>query len=543
MKKTIYKSLKYGIPFVLVSIFAVGFSTLATYYSTEMLNLALNTDFEAMKSNTIRLILATLISIPLQGAVAYTTANWTKKFNIEVKNTYIQKLFKKNINEFQDENNALYLSNLTNDMNTIETKFLVPTQTVLNGIILLITGIVVIVSIDTTLLLVVIGVMVFIPVFALITGKPLQKPESQKSSLLQNYTNYIKEVLSAFSIIKNNNLEERITSSFNDHSDLVQQKTYEIDKKSTWITFGNSFLMNGVSFFGLLMLANYARNTGIQVGSVILIINNFNRILWPMMNMTEYLPQIRSTVKVIEKMDENLTNKVEVEETISLPDITEGLTFDQVSFEYDEQTPIFDQVSINFELGKKYLILGPSGRGKSTLLRLLRKYFNPDSGRILVDGHDLKSVKKMDYFGSIANIEQKVFLFEESVRNNITLFKDYSYEQLQKAIIDSGLEDFIEGLEHGLDHIIVDDGKNVSGGQKARIAIARGLISKSKILYLDEAFASLDDNMARQIEQTLLSLDNVLVINVSHVVFKDTKHQYDHIYYVNNQQIIDITQQ
>lgn len=541
MKKTILKSLKYGFPFILSAIFAIGFSTLAMVYSSEMLNLALATDFEGMKANLLPLALFTLLNIPAQGLVAYTSATWTKKFNLAVKNTYIKKLFSKNINEFQDERNALYLSNLTNDMNTIETRFLVPVREIAYGFLLLITGILVIVSIDLTLMLTIGGVVILIVVGSLLMGKPLEKPESQKSLLLKEYTDYIKEVLSAFSIIKNNNLEQRISASFNRHSTLVQHKGYEIDKKETYISFLNSFLMNAAAFFGLFWLAQYSKQTGIQVGSVILIINNMNRILWPLMNMTEFLPRIRSTFKVIETMDDTLRNKLEYEETIELTDIQEGITFKDVHFEYDPQTPIFDGVNVSFEMGKKYLILGPSGKGKSTLLRLLRKYFNPDQGIIEMDGHILKDIKKMDYFQHISNIEQKVFLFEDSVRNNITLFKDYSDQQLHQAIKDAGLEDFVDGLEHGVDHIIVDDGKNVSGGQKARIAIARGLIRQSKILYLDEAFASLDDQMARQIEQTLLSLEGVLVLNVSHVLFKDTQHQYDHIYYVNHQQVVDIT--
>ena len=119
----------------------------------------------------------------------------------------------------------------------------------------------------------------------------------------------------------------------------------------------------------------------------------------------------------------------------------------------------------------------------------------------------------------MANVEQHIFLFEDSLRNNLTLYKNYSDEELNAAIEAAGLNDFVLKQPDGLEQLILDNGKNVSGGEKARIAIARGLLRQSDILLLDEAFASLDDEVAKSIEQRLLALDDVTVIQVSHVVF------------------------
>ncbi len=138
-------------------------------------------------------------------------------------------------------------------------------------------------------------------------------------------------------------------------------------------------------------------------------------------------------------------------------------------------------------------------------------------------------VKKEDYFGLIANIEQQVFLFEDTIRNNITLYKELEENEIQKAIKDAGLKEFIEGLPQGLDTVIYDNGKNISGGERSRIVIARALLSKARILLMDEAFASLDMERAREIEKTILNLQDITVINVSHVIFKDTRECYDKV--------------
>ena len=132
----------------------------------------------------------------------------------------------------------------------------------------------------------------------------------------------------------------------------------------------------------------------------------------------------------------------------------------------------------------------------------------------------------------VANIEQQVFIFEDTIKNNITLYKNYTDEEINAAIKAAGLEDFVKGLPAGLDTVIYDNGKNISGGERSRIVIARALLSKASILFMDEAFASLDMERAREIEKTILDLQDITVINVSHIIFKDTRHLYDKVFTV-----------
>lgn len=196
-------------------------------------------------------------------------------------------------------------------------------------------------------------------------------------------------------------------------------------------------------------------------------------------------------------------------------------------------------VNLCLEKGKKYLVVGPSGGGKSTFLKLLRKYFSPTRGQILLDGMELKDVKKDSYFAAIANVEQSVFLFEDTIRNNITLFKHYPEEEITRAVERGGLTDFVARLPEGLDTMIYDNGKNISGGEKSRIALARGLLAKADIIFLDEAFRSLDATVAQEIEKTLLALEDVTVLNVSHVVFEASKEKYDRVLSVQEGTILE----
>jgi ATP-binding cassette subfamily C protein len=271
----------------------------------------------------------------------------------------------------------------------------------------------------------------------------------------------------------------------------------------------------------------------ITLGAVILIVQSAEKIIWPIQSFSEALPKILSIKSILKRIDETLKNKTEYHETLDFSGFQSAINLKNVKFGY-EDTLVLEDVSVDFEKGKKYLIVGPSGGGKSTILKLLRKYFNPESGDILIDNVPLKDIKKEQYFAHIANIEQNVFLFEDTVRNNLTLYKEYSHEDINSAIERSGLTDFIANLPNGLETMIYDNGKNISGGERSRLAIARGLINKSDIIFLDEAFANLDSEKAKAIEKSLLALSDVTIINVSHIVFKEHQHLYDNVYVVKN---------
>ena len=534
MKKTLYKSLPYLLLAALIGLIGSLFQSAMSLMMMDVIDLALAGEVSQLTSAAKGLFLFLFLSIPINVIKVLTRTQYTKKTMLNLKSYYLSKLFDKDINEFQEENNGRYLSNLTNDMESIEQKYTLSILDLVLGVIDFLVALLLLAYIQKTLVIIAIAVGVVIGGLSVFSGKPLQKPEGEKSKRLTKYTEYIKEILGAFAIIKNNNLEQRITTNFKDYSNSVQQKNYDIDKKFTYINAIQQLFMFALMIGGLAYVIYLAASESfISAGGLILVFNNFGRVVGPIFQLTEITPKIASVNLLFKEMDDILENKSTYRETLSLSNLTEGIIFTDVAYDYGENL-VFENANITFEVGKKYLIIGPSGQGKSTLLKLLRKYFAPTDGQILIDNQNFVETKKLDVFSQLANIEQQVFLFEDTLKNNITLYKDYTQQEILDAINKGGLTNVVNEFSDGLDHMILDNGKNVSGGQKARIAIARGLITKARIILLDEAFASLDETVAKQIEQTLLSLDNVMVINVSHVVFKDSMAQYDKVYVVNN---------
>lgn len=533
------KYIKRFIPFLIfVTIFSVVCAILEIYLSLkikDLIDIATGGTIGSFNKEAIVTICFALLLLPLVVLLAYFRGKYIKKILSYQKNKYLRGIINKNINEFNQENNANYISIMTNDFDQIEKNYLVPLIDIIYGLTNLISSIILFSIISPIILLISFGLVVINIIISAVSSSPLKKHTKERSNLFSDYTSYIKEVLSAFHIIKTNNLENKVKQDFYEKSDRVQQKGYVIDKISSYIFAiqNANFEFTFVSLF--LIVGFMSINEIITFGVVVLIINSVEKLIWPIVNLSENLPKMFMVKGLVQKMDDGLKNKDNYEETIDFTDFKE-ITFKDLSFSYTDN-PVLENVNLNLEANKKYLIIGPSGGGKSTVLKLLRKYHNPTSGDILVDDVSLKDIKKETYFKAISNIEQNIFLFEDTIRNNLTLYKDYKDEEIQDAIQKAGLSDFINSLKDGLDTIIYDNGKNISGGEKSRIAIARGLINKSKIILLDEAFASLDPQRAKEIEKSILDLQDVTIINVSHVVFREHQHLYDKVFVVNNKQI------
>jgi len=502
----------------------------------DMINIALDQNWEQFWPTTIPMIIYAVLVFPASMFNAYVRNYFLRDAMTHMKTDYMKLVFGKNINEFQKENNSAYVSALTNDFNLIENDYFLSIAQLVESAIVFATGIIIFAKISPMILFVGIGVMVINGLLSGIVTKPIQKHNKERSEMFASYNGFIKEVLSAFNIIKNNGLEERVRTNFYEKSERVQQKKYVIDKIMSFIFAAQNANFN-IIFMGLMLFVSHLAIQGIiTFAGIAVVATNIDRLVWPIQAVSESFPKIISVKAIFKRIDETMTNKETHVETEEFSEFKKNIEFKNVTFAYDEHTVLKD-INLNFEKGKKYLIIGPSGGGKSTVLRLLRKYFNPNDGEIIIDGVSLKDVKKNDYYGRIANIEQNIFLFEDTIRNNLTLYKDYSDEELELAIKKAGLKDFIDSNPEGLEYKILDNGKNISGGEKSRIAIARGLINNANIIFLDEAFASLDRARVKEIEMSLVNLKNVTIINVSHVIIEENKHLYDSVITVRNQSV------
>ena len=447
------RALNRGVPFLILALLILSIAvSIEGYVSIKIMKIidyGLDGNMELFKKESFAAFILVGILLPLNILATVTRGIYINKSLIKAKVYYVDRLFKKNINEFQEENNAKYLSALTNDMNNIEGKYLIGIYETGASLIRFLVSFIVIASVSPLALFIGLGISCLSAIITMLMGKPLQKHERQRSDLFEGYTSYIREVLGAFQIIKANDLEDKVKDDFYNKSEGIQYKGYIIDKIYTFVSASQHFIMM-ISIFSIFLVSVYMAIKGsITAGAVILIINNMERMFFPLMSLTETFPRIISVKSLFEKIDESLENQDNYEETLELNDFKHSIEFKNVYFSYEDNL-VLENIDLSLKKGGKYLIVGPSGGGKSTLLKLLRKYFNPTEGEILVDGINLKDIKKESYFKNISNVEQQVFLFEDTIKNNITLYKDYTDEEINLAIERAGLTDFIKGLPRGI---------------------------------------------------------------------------------------------
>lgn len=536
MKRIYNKTLILLAATLLVGAIAKGVSGYMTILTRDLVDTSFLPGMPGFREIALRMVLFAFVLFLLETLLSFVKGYYRKKTNVNLKMYYLEKIFQKNINEFNKDSNAKYVSHMMSDLNTVDLDYIDGIFELALSVISFVITIIIIGGVSMELLIIVLVVGALVGFLSNVLSKPIQKLYEERSRLYDKYTHYLQEVLSAFRIIRVNSLYKRVEKQFTGRSENLQSKSYEIEKKSTYIYAVQNFMINFVVLFVMAISVYYTVIGKITFGGVILILNNFSSLIGPFQRASELLPKIFSTKALFKVLDESLLNQDLQEEKEELHSFQEGISFERVTFSYGENK-VLEDLSLSLKKNGKYLIVGPSGGGKSTFLKLLRKYFHPQSGSIYVDGKPLNYITKESYFKHLSNVEQNVFMFDDTVRNNLTLLKDIPEEKIQEAITRAGLRSFVENLPKGLETIIEDNGRNISGGERSRIAIARALLNESEILILDEAFQSLDYETARAIEKTILDLPELTVVNVSHILIPENKNAYDEMLYVDRKRI------
>ena len=537
MRKIINKSIPSLLVALFVGVFVYGINGYMSLLTRDVIDISFTKERIGFDEKAKMLLLMAALLLILQTLLSVCKGYYRRKSNANLKTYYISEVFKKNINEFNKDSNSKYVSHITNDLNNLDLDFIDGIFELAMAIIQFLVFIVIIGGVSKNILFIILLLGVTMAFISNRMSKPLKKLYEERSELYGKYTNYISEVLNAFRIIRVNNLFSKILGNFGEKNNQLQAKSYHIERTSTFIYALQNFTIN-LTVLGVLGISVYYAIQGeLTFGGVILIISNFASLIGPFERASELYPKIVSSKTLFKTLDQSLKNTEESNEFLELNEFGCEIELVDVSFSYEDNR-VLEGVNLKLEKGKKYLIVGPSGGGKSTLLKLLRKYFTPKSGKILVDGKDLSAIKKESFFKTISNVEQNVFIFDDTLRNNLTLYRDLSDESLKAAIREAGLESFIRNLPRGLETVIEDNGRNISGGERSRIAIARALLNKSEILILDEAFQSLDYDTAKDIEETILNIKELTVLNVSHIIIGENKSLYDEMLFVDNRKVL-----
>ena len=460
---------------------------------------------------------------------------YKKRALSQYKNNAYEIILSKNITNFNRHTTSTYVSAFTNDLKVIEENYLFSMFNIITHATLFIASIVIMMLYSPALTGIAIGLSLIPMVVMLIVGSKLGAHEKRISDQNQSFMHFLKDNLVGFSTIKVFKAEEKIRQIFNKNNLSLEGEKAKKERTVVLI----EFLQTATTFiaqFGVFFLGAYIAITtkAIQASVIILFVQLMNTVMNPLIQIPTLISQRRSCNPLFEKMDKLIVSE-ETESKQSV-EFERAITVKGLEFSYDDK-PVLCGVDYVFEKDKSYAIVGQSGSGKTTLLNLLVGRDLSYQGGVCYDEKELKSLSIDSLFEKAAFVEQNVFVFDDSIINNVTMYSEVEKSVLDNAISKSGLKTMIE--EKGVDYKCGENGCNLSGGEKQRISIARALIKNANLIFMDEATSALDNETSSSVMNNVLDIENTTKIVITHRLEESILKKFDKIIVLKNGKIYE----
>ena len=516
---------------LLFSVLVAAYNPYISKILGDVIDAVSTSDWPALRRTGITMLV--LIPLLFFGDIALSVAkaHFVHKGLRQYKERAFAALSRKSIAAFTSENTGTYLSALTNDANSVEEKYLNTFVLLVYNAAMFCMSLAMMLWYNPLLTLIVVGLSALPIVISVLMGKGLAKRERAVSDGNEAFTTRLKDLLGGFAVIKSFKAEERTGNIFRAENAALEQTKKKRRVYAGWLNAASStagcIVQGGIFFIG----AVFALRGTISVGTVLIFMNLCNFIIMPIREVPEQWANRKAALALIDKLASLLEENAESGGEAAPKTLREGIALDHVTFAYEEGKSVLHDLSCRFEAGKSYAIVGASGSGKSTLLNLLMGAYRSYSGSLTLDGQEVHALSADSLYDLESLIGQNVFLFDDTIRNNITMFAPFPDEDVERAIKLAGLAPVI--AQRGTDYRCGENGVNLSGGERQRIAIARSLLRGSNVLLVDEATSALDNETAQHVTSAILDLDALTRIVVTHRL-DETLRRYDGILMLKN---------
>lgn len=491
--------------------------------------------------NLLRLVLMALAFLAAFGAAWLIERQFKNNFLRKAVTGYREKAFDtiagKSISSFNRENTSNYISALTNDVGSIETNYLTGNFSILSQILQAAGALMLMFWYSWSMTLTVIALCILPIGISIIFGRQIEKQEKEVSEKNAGFMAMVKDLLTGLGVVKSFQAQDEAAALYRERNMQLEQTKCRRRKTSDMVSILSS-LSGFLVQMGVFIYGAYLSIQGqITPGVVIAFVQMMNYIITPVQMLPGLFANRRAAIVLMEKMAGYEDAEVRQSATEALTDIGDGIFFDHVNFSYGEDADILKDVSVRFEAGKSYAIVGGSGSGKSTLLNLIMGNYPDYKGSITMGGKEINSINPDNIFDVVSVIQQNVFIFDDTIRQNICMFKKFDRQQVDQAVNMAGLAQLIE--EKGEAYACGEGGSCLSGGEKQRISIARSLLRRSPVLLVDEATSALDAETAEGVIRSILDIHGLTRLVVTHKLDEKVLSRFDGIVVMKNGRIVE----
>lgn len=533
MKQLMKYMSKYKIAIIAVLLFAIG-STVFSIVGPKILGKATTKIFEGLMAkvsgtggidfSAIEKILLILVCLYLVSALfsfvqGYIMSGISQKISYEMRNQISEKINRMPMKYFDTKTHGEILSRITNDIDTLGMSLNQSLTQLITSVTTMVGILIMMLSISWIMTL---AALVIIPLSLFAVRKVVgrsQKYFKKQQRYLGHVNGLVEENYGGHQIVRVFNKEEEVTEQFNKLNDEL----YDSAWRSQFLSGMMQPLMAFIGNLGYVMVSILggwlAIRKTIEVGDIQSFIQYVRNFTQPINQLAQVANQLQSTAAAAERVFEFLDEEEE-DQTVINPadanDIKGNIEFEHVNFGYKENKTIIHDFSVNVKKGQKIAIVGPTGAGKTTIVKLLMRFYDVNSGSIKIDGHDIRNFNRSELREAFGMVLQDTWLFNGTIKENIRYGKlDATDEEVVEAAKSANVHHFIKTLNDGYDMVLDEEASNVSQGQKQLLTIARAILADPKILILDEATSSVDTRTELLIQK---AMDNLMEGRTSFII-------------------------
>ncbi len=457
---------------------------------------------------------------------------------VSYKSLAFRRLSEKSIRAFSRENTGSYLSLLTNDVASVEEGYLKRSFLLVYHALLFVGTLAMMLFYSVPLTLAAVALSLLPLAASVLMGRELAVRERAVSDRNEAFVSELRDLLAGFSVIKSFKAEAQARGLF----DAASGAAEEAKRARYWwdclITAVSGDLCSVLLQFGVFFIGAWLAIDGqITAGTVLIFVNLCNYLMQPISIVPQYWASRRAAAGLVEKLAAATRENAERAGERIDPRLERGIEVSGVSFGYEPGAPVLRDVSLELAAGRSYAVVGASGSGKSTLLNLLMGGYDGYEGSITLDGHELRDVEAGSLYDLVSLIDQSVFLFDDTIRANVTMFRDFPDEAVDDAVRRAGLAALV--AEKGEGFRCGENGSALSGGERQRVSIARALLRRTPVLLVDEATAALDNQTARAVGEEILGLEGLTRVVVTHRLEAPLLERYDEVVALRDGRVVE----